>query len=450
MIKEVSVVSIFLLNILTLVYLVTKRKFIQGRIGRFKLSFESYCVGVLLGPLLLLLFKLLTPNEIVLSLTKNGTSDPLGILILFLSMALLSIYLDLAGVIEYCARVALKISGNSGRKLFFAFYALVSILTIFTSNDIIILTLTPFIYYFAKYSKIDPKPFLFAEFFAANTWSMMLQIGNPTNIFITTVYGIKFLEYFQWMLLPTIIGGIVNCAVIYWIFHKKIPTKINPVHPEPKEAIKDNFAALVGTIILIVCLIVLCVGPYLNWEMWKISLGFAMIIILLEIVRKIFKRSKIKFSEIFSRIPWSVIPFVLSFFIVVYSLNKYNITSYFGNMISTFFLSNSSLVWSYGILSALSANIMNNIPMSVAFTSVMQNLSGSALNAAAYASVVGSNLGAIITPIGALAGIMWMSILKKKKYRISFREFIYYGSITAAATLVSTLLILGLEFYWFG
>lgn len=59
---------------------------------------------------------------------------------------------------------------------------MVAILTIFTSNDIVILTFTPFICYFSKNAKINPIPYLVAEF-AATTYSMMLIIGNPTNIY---------------------------------------------------------------------------------------------------------------------------------------------------------------------------------------------------------------------------------------------------------------------------
>ena len=36
-----------------------------------------------------------------------------------------------------------------------------------------------------------------AEFAAANTWSMMLIIGNPTNIYLATSAGIDFTEYYR-------------------------------------------------------------------------------------------------------------------------------------------------------------------------------------------------------------------------------------------------------------
>ena len=101
-------------------------------------------------------------------------------------MTVLSVFLDEVGFFGYIAAFALKKAGRSRKRLFFYLYITVSVLTVFTSNDIIILTFTPFICYFAKSAKIDPVPYLFAEFIAANTWSMALIIGNPTNIYISS------------------------------------------------------------------------------------------------------------------------------------------------------------------------------------------------------------------------------------------------------------------------
>ena len=40
---------------------------------------------------------------------------------------------------------------------------------------------------------------------------------------------------------------------------------------------------------------------------------------------------------------------------------------------------------------------------------------GGAQVQALYASIAGSNIGAFLTPIGAIAGIMWMSLLKLQR-----------------------------------
>jgi Na+/H+ antiporter NhaD and related arsenite permeases len=65
---------------------------------------------------------------------------------------------------------------------------------------------------------------------------------------------------------------------------------------------------------------------------------------------------------------------------------------------------------------------------------------------AALATAVGSNLGANLTPIGALAGIMWMTILTEKDFRISFLEFMKYGFLVTPVSLLACLSVLALEF----
>jgi arsenical pump membrane protein len=50
-----------------------------------------------------------------------------------------------------------------------------------------------------------------------------------------------------------------------------------------------------------------------------------------------------------------------------------------------------------------------------------------------------------LTPIGALAGIMWMTILSGKEVRISFVEFVKYGLLVTPASLLACLAVLALQ-----
>ena len=168
-------------------------------IGR--LSLGSYWVVTLVGAFLLLITKNVDLRGVVDALLADTAINPLKILVLFISMTLLSIYLDELGFFRYLASVTLKRAGCSQTRLFFILYITVSVLTVFTSNDIIILSFTPFICYFAKNARISPLPYLAAEFVAANTWSMALIIGNPTNIYLVTAAGGDFISYLVTMLL---------------------------------------------------------------------------------------------------------------------------------------------------------------------------------------------------------------------------------------------------------
>ena len=59
-----------------------------------------------------------------------------------------------------------------------------------------------------------------------------------------------------------------------------------------------------------------------------------------------------------------------------------------------------------------------------------------------YTVIAASNIGAYLTPIGALAGIMWLGLLKNVKY--SFLNFIQYGSILAIPAILIVILMITL------
>ena len=128
------------------------------RIG--KASFESYWIICLLGALSLIVFGFISVQDVLDNLLANTAINPLKIVTLFISMTALSIFLDEIGFFEYLASWTLHKAKSNQVVLFLYLYILTSILTVFTANDIIILTFTPFICYFAKNAKINPIPYL--------------------------------------------------------------------------------------------------------------------------------------------------------------------------------------------------------------------------------------------------------------------------------------------------
>ena len=117
-------------------------------------------------------------------------------------------------------------------------------------------------------------------------------------------------------------------------------------------------------------------------------------------------------------------------FVIVVALNSQGITSRLAEL-----LGNSHTIWIYGYSSLLTSNLINNIPMSILYTLLSSNLVGINYIRATYASIIGSNIGAFLTPIGALAGIMFSSLLNKYEIEFSFITFIKYGVVIAIPTI---------------
>lgn len=399
-----------------------------------KWSVASYWVIALIGALLLVVLGQTDFHKIGSALMTNNAINPLKILVLFISMTILSIYLDELGFFRYLANKTLKHAGSSQTKLFLYLYLIVSVLTVFTSNDVIILSFTPFICYFAKNAKINAIPYLAAEFVAANTWSMTLIIGNPTNIYLATANGIGFVEYLKVMIVPTLLSGVVAFVMLYLLFHKQLK---QPIIGEAEDVVvKEKFSLWVGIVHLAVCTVMLAISSYVGIEMWLVSacavVSLAIWCLLIDLFSK---RLPNELIACMKRAPWQLVPFVLSMFVMTIVLADKGVTAAIGQ-----FLGSEFTLLRYGLTSFVAANVVNNIPMSVLFCSIMEVANSEVMTKAVFATIVGSNVGAFLTPIGALAGIMWSGILNEHGLRFGYLDFLKIGITVAVPALLAALL----------
>lgn len=401
-----------------------------------KLQMEAYWVVALLLAIVLLATGQTKLSTVVDAILRDDAINPLKILVLFISMTILSIYLDELGFFRYLANKTLKRAGKDQRKLFIYLYLIVSVLTVFTSNDVIILSFTPFICYFAKNAKINAIPFLAAEFVAANTWSMALIIGNPTNIYLGTSYGVGFVDYISHMWLPTLGAGLTAFVMLYLTSRKHLKT---PIEGQAEEVvIHDRLSLWVGIVHLASCTVLLALSSYVGIEMWLVSAlavgSLAFWCLVIDLCRHHIPDELVACGK---RAPWQLVPFVLSMFVMTIVLNEKGVTMAIGE-----FLGSQHAALKYGISSFLAANIVNNIPMSVLFCSILQSCEPQALSDALYATIVGSNIGAFLTPIGALAGIMWSTILNEHGLKFGYLQFLKIGATIAIPTLLVAIILI--------
>ena len=406
--------------------------FAKPAVSAGRVALSIFWVPPALGAVLVVACGLLPAREALAGLFADSAVNPVKILVLFFSMTLLSVFLDEAGFFRYLAAAVLRHAGASQKRLFFLLYLAVSVLTVFTSNDIIVLTFTPFLCYFAKNAEIDPLPYLFCEFVAANTWSMALIIGNPTNIYLAAGAGVDFAGYTRVMLLPTALAGAVSLGVLWLLFRRRLsaPMKGNPeiTHMEDPLSVALGLVALAGAILL------MALSSYLpGVEMWLVSLCAFVLLYVAAGTALLFRRRGLRLlRRSLLRAPLDVAPFVLSMFVLVLALDR---SGAVGALAA--FLSRGEPVISFGISSFLAANLVNNIPMSVLFSSVVTAAGGDA--GALFAAVVGSNIGAFLTPVGALAGIMWMAMLKNHGVKLTFGMFTATGAAVAVPALLAAL-----------
>ncbi|TEB25450.1 hypothetical protein FA13DRAFT_1765772 [Coprinellus micaceus] len=196
-----------------------------------------------------------------------GTDNikPYNILILFISLAYMAITLDCTGVLQAAAFWVSNKGGKSGRKLYFYFYLLLTVISMIVGNDPVILSGTP-------------EAWLISEFAAANTASMVLFVGNPTNVVICEGFRINNAAFTAYTILPFLACSIACYLALMLQYRKEIhvPKKLNvSAALDPLAVLRDPVSAIFGSIWLAICLIVVIVLSFIHVDVWKIVLPFA-------------------------------------------------------------------------------------------------------------------------------------------------------------------------------
>eukprot|EP00198_Chlamydomonas_reinhardtii_P005436 XP_001694772.1 predicted protein [Chlamydomonas reinhardtii] len=441
-------------------------------------TLRRYYIAPVIAVLLMLACTCMTIQDVGRGLLGNDQIKPYGILILFMSMAYIAESLDATGIFAWMALKFTVLSGGRGFVLFLFYFLLSSFITTFTSNDVCILTLTPIVCYFAKATGADPMPFLFAEYAAANTFGALLYTGNPTNIIVAQAYDMTFLGYSKYMTLPTFAAGVVTFLVLLLEFRSSIPRRIPLPAVDASHMVRDRLGAVFGSVNMLTCLSLLAAAPTLGWELWAITLvcggvhavynlwPFRASLPHLHASRSVRRKQAIASSgngntggavddplvAPLINMP-AVVPFTLGMFVLVEGLSVQGWLAVFGSGLGDACRTLPAAVFIIGFLSVFLANTINNQPMTILLTRVLLSEQftsrvgyGNTHMASLFALVLASNIGAVFTLIGALAGILWSNILGLHGLRCSYLRFLRVCFPVGFASLVAGLAVLWFEF----
>ncbi|MEF9934638.1 MAG: ArsB/NhaD family transporter [Clostridium sp.] len=363
-----------------------------------------------------------------------------------ISIMIISILLDEIGFFRWAALTVVFTSEGSRVKLFINIIFLGSLISIFFNNDGAILILTPIIYEAMKsigFSYKETIPFLFACGYIADTASVPLVVSNLANIVAVDTLSIGFSEYFSKMIIPGIVIIIAVSITMYINFKKELTGKFTQIKIlNPDDEVKDWTLFNSGVLILFLVVCGYFIGSIYNIEVSIISsLGAIALYIHCKI------RKTINLKGVFSKAPWSILIFVCSMYLIVYGLYNNGLNHVMEGVLQ-YLNTKSSIIISliYGIISTITACFMNNLP-SVMVGSIAidnSNLLESTKEIISYANVIGSDVGAKITPIGSLATIMWLNILKQRGINISFKDYTITSLKVITIPLIIGLIVLAL------
>lgn len=153
-------------------------------------------------------------------------------------------------------------------------------------------------------------------------------------------------------------------------------------------------------------------------------------------------------SDLLKKTPWHIFVFAFSMYVIIYGLNNIGLTNWLIGFLKPLVsgdLHNASLIM--GALISLLSIFFNNHPALLIGTLTLSNmqLDPLTLKIAYLASVIGSDVGSLLLPIGTLASLIWMHILKEHNVKVNWKDYVKVTIIAIPPTVLFTLIILP---YW--
>jgi arsenical pump membrane protein len=160
---------------------------------------------------------------------------------------------------------------------------------------------------------------------------------------------------------------------------------------------------------------------------------------------------KISPFDMLKKTPWYIFLFAFSMYVIIYGLHNIGLTQLIIQFLQP--IVSGNLLYAsvtMGTLVSILSNLFNNHPALMVGTLTLTNmgLDPLTLKVSYLASVVGSDIGSLLLPIGTLATLMWMHILKKGKVKLSWGQYMKVTFTVIPITVLFTLIILTFWVSW--
>ncbi|CAD6205240.1 unnamed protein product [Miscanthus lutarioriparius] len=175
--------------------------------------------GSLLGAMLMVLFRVMTPEEAYQAID-------LPILGLLFGTMVVSIFLERADMFKYLGS-ALAWRSRGSKDLLFRVCLVSAVASALFTNDTCCVVLTEFILKLARQNNLPPQPFLLALASSSNIGSSATPIGNPQNLVIAVQSGITFGQFLVGVFPAMIVGVVTNTCILLCYFWRylSVPEK---------------------------------------------------------------------------------------------------------------------------------------------------------------------------------------------------------------------------------
>lgn len=376
----------------------------------------------------------------------------------FLGIVALSVTLDAMGFFKWAALRVVKLARGSGVRLFFYVSLLTAAVSILFANDSAVLILTPIVLEIVISLEIDSKgrlAYLFSAGLIADTAAMPLITSNPINILSADYFKYSFIEHAIFMGPVAIATILSSLLLIYLFFRKLIPKGYNIQVADSL----TNGKPVISPILLKVSLATLVAidAGYVLTSLNRIPVSIVICsgaVFLVVVYWFTLKHNgsvsgqKKGLTRLARDVNWDIVLFMLSIFLVVQGLETAGITNLLASTLAASAKFPSVLgVFAPSMIVTIGASFMNNWPMTIlGMLSIKQAaVTGTALTGLIFSNIIGNNLGPHFFPLGSLAIIMWLEMMKRRGVSISLKQYLKVGAVLSIAQVAIASAVLWLE-----
>lgn len=388
-------------------------------------------IAALVGVLLLLFTGILTPADMLFSAKIQWRP-----LLALTSVMVMTGVVQEVGAFE---RLAQRIEAHARRTSAARAFGLVFVVSVVTpsllNNDAAILLLTPLVVALTR--RLWPeKPdltiaFAFTVFLAPGVAPFV--ISNPMNMIVAEFAGIGFNAYARVMVPISIVGAALTFCVLRLHFGplfvgaiaKDTPVAFTAAHPGERPAL-----ALLLFVFLAYPVMAAFGGP-----IWVVSLAGAATSLALA-----YRYRVAPAKRLLAHVSPDILVFLWGVFLVVVGLRHVGVVDRIAHVYAAQPRGSAAELGVVGIVAALGSAIVDNHPMSILNMLAL----GDGGSRPLLAALVGGDIGPRLLPIGSLAGLLWMDLLRRAGVEVTIGKFVRLGTLVLVPTLFVSLLMLAL------
>lgn len=384
-----------------------------------------------------------------------------GAAITIMATIVMAIVLESFGFFNWVAEKLAEKANGSGIRLFWYVNLLCFLMTLFFNNDGSILITTPILVMLLNNMGLKNHqkiPYLLSGALIATASSAPIGVSNIVNLIALKIVDMSLYLHTAMMFVPATLGLLLLTWLLFLRFKKflpkTVPTKVtglslpsyHPLKPSSmKNASEKERSRFMRNVLLFVFAVrvSLFVASFLSIPVSLMAVFGSLILLGWR-----WAYLKIPPTDMLKKTPWYIIIFAFSMYVIIYGLNNIGLTDwliqFMRPMVSGSLLHASVMM---GVLLSVLSNIFNNHPalMVGTLTLTNMNLDLLSLKIAYLANVIGSDMGSLLLPMGTLATLMWMHIVRKGKVMISWWQYI---KITVVVIPPATLFTLVVLYYW--